>query len=196
MKVSREQATLNRERIVATAGRLFRERGYNCIGVADLMKSAGLTHGGFYGNFGSKEELLTEACQQALDESAQRWQKRIAAAPTPAAALNSITKAYLSPEHAADPGSGCAVAALGPELAREAPGPRHAVTTGIRQQLTMLQGLLQEAGEGDEADGARSEAIATYAAMVGALVLARTVDDGALSAEILAAVSVSLAVAP
>jgi len=94
MKVSREQAALNRERIVDVAARLFREKGYDGIGVADLMKNAGLTHGGFYGHFASKEDLMVEACQHALEKSLDGWRAKIASHPQ--RALPAIVDSYLS----------------------------------------------------------------------------------------------------
>ncbi|HAT31047.1 MAG TPA: TetR family transcriptional regulator [Janthinobacterium sp.] len=181
MKVSREQAAQNRERIVDVAARLFRERGYDGIGVSDLMKNAGLTHGGFYGHFGSKEDLLAEACEHALDASVKRWRGHAARAPR--AALATITDGYLSAAHRDDPGLGCAIPALGSDIARLGPGARHAFTEGARAQMDVLAGLKR--GDGD----ARGQAIAHYAAMVGALILARAVDDAALSDEILLAVA-------
>jgi TetR/AcrR family transcriptional repressor of nem operon len=201
MKVSREQAALNRERIVDVASRLFRERGYEGIGVADLMKSAGLTHGGFYGHFKSKEDLFTEACARGLAESKDRWRTRIAASggPDPAEALNNITASYLSPAHRDLPGRGCTVAALGTDIARldEDAGPRHTLAQGMRAQIDMLTGLLAQSGNGppvpaEDQAAARQQAIARYASMVGAVVLARAVDDPALSDEILQAVAQTL----
>ena len=192
MKVSREQAAQNRERIVEIAGQLFRERGYNGIGVADLMKSAGLTHGGFYGNFKSKEDLLVEACQHALLGSKARFQRRIEDAATPADALDAITAAYLSAEHCANPGDGCAMAALGPDVARLSDGVRHAFTAGARGQIDVLAGLLQNSGQGVDAAAARRQAIEHTTAMIGAVVLARAVDDAALSDEILQVVTDAL----
>src|SRR6266571_2081488 len=94
MKVSREQAAQNRERVVQTAATLFRERGYSGIGVAELMKGAGLTHGGFYGNFGSKEALMAEAVTYALDKSLLKWDRLVQKQPDDP--LDAITAAYLS----------------------------------------------------------------------------------------------------
>ncbi|MFL6710633.1 MAG: TetR/AcrR family transcriptional regulator [Massilia sp.] len=177
MRVSREQAAKNREHVVDTAARLFRERGYDGIGVADLMKEAGLTHGGFYGNFASKEHLMAEACQRAFAASAERW-GAIVEGEGPAA-LDTITGNYLSRRHVEHPGQGCAVAALGADAARLSPPVRAAMTDGVKGQIDTLAVL---------AGGDRQEAIARYAAMVGALLLARAVDDPTLSDEILASV--------
>jgi TetR/AcrR family transcriptional repressor of nem operon len=182
MRVSREQAAKNREHVVDTAARLFRERGYDGIGVLDLMKEAGLTHGGFYGNFASKEQLMAEACARAFDGSRQIWEKLMAR--DGAAALQSIADAYLSRRHVEQPGIGCAVAALGPDAARLAPPVRAAMTAGIKAQIESLAQLCEDEDEAAR----RAQAISTYAAMVGALVLARVVDDATLSDEILATV--------
>ena len=198
MKVSREQAALNRERIVDVAATLFREHGYDGIGVADLMKSAGLTHGGFYGHFASKEDLLAEACEHALGNSVQRW--RALAAKVPDRALAAITESYVSAEHRDHPGRGCAVGALGADVARLSAAGRHALTRGARAQIDILSGLMPAAlppGAGghsnSDADGAaRRQAIVAYAAMIGAVLLARAVDDPTLSDEILKTVAASL----
>jgi TetR/AcrR family transcriptional repressor of nem operon len=184
MKVSREQAALNRERIVDTAARLFRENGYDGIGVADLMKAAGLTHGGFYGHFTSKEDLLAEACAKAMDGSVARWQQLAQQAP---ASLASLARHYLTPAHRDHPGPGCAVAALGPDVSRVGPAVRHAMTQGVRAQIDVLAGT----ADGTPAQQ-RQQAMAAYAAMVGGLVLARAVDDPALSEQIMAAVVAGL----
>ncbi|MBY0239924.1 MAG: TetR/AcrR family transcriptional regulator [Burkholderiaceae bacterium] len=186
MKVSREQAALNRERIVETAATLFRERGYDGIGVADLMKGAGLTHGGFYGHFGSKEDLLAEACAKALDQSVQRWQQRVAAAPQQG--RGAIIDSYLTPRHCDQPGAGCAVTALGADVARCGPAARDALAQGVRQQLAILAPL----EPGADAQEQRRQAIADYAAMVGAVVVARLFADPAQSHEVLEAVRATL----
>src|SRR5688572_26849623 len=112
MKVSREQAALNRERILEVAAQLFRERGFDGIGVADLMKEAGLTHGGFYGHFSSKEELIAEASARALTSTfalLSKQAERGAGDP-----LSAVADTYLSSRHRDDPGTGCLLAALGP----------------------------------------------------------------------------------
>ena len=186
MKVSREQVALNRERIVETAARLFREKGYDGIGVADLMKGAGLTHGGFYGHFESKEALLAEACGKALEGSVERWQR--VADKSPDTALEKIAKGYLSAEHRDHPGAGCPVTALGADVSRLGPAARKALTDGSRGQMEILARLMP----GRDAADSRRKALATYAAMVGALVLARAVDDQALSEEVMAAVAASI----
>src|SRR5438309_11707248 len=105
MKVSREQAARNRERIVETAAQRFRERGFEGIGVADLMKEAGLTHGGFYGHFSSKEDLIAEASARALAQSLALWGKLADRAPGDP--LSALAGAYLISRHRDHPGAGC-----------------------------------------------------------------------------------------
>ncbi len=186
MKVSREQVALNRERIVETAARLFREKGYDGIGVADLMKGAGLTHGGFYGHFESKEALLAEACNKALLGAVQRWKDIVAKGPD--TALKKIAGDYLSTHHRDRPGTGCAVIALGADVARLGPDARHALTDGTRAQMEILAGLMP----GADAAERRQRALVNYAAMVGAMLMARAVDDPALSEEVMQAVGSSM----
>lgn len=187
MKVSREQVALNRERIVETAARLFREKGYDGIGVSDLMKSAGLTHGGFYGHFNSKEDLLAEATAHAMKISVDRWKGYLAKAPE--TALDKISAGYLSEDHRDHPDLGCSVTALSADISRLGDKARHALTEGASGQMAVLEKLV--AGE-DDAEK-RKQAMAVYASMVGAVMLARAVDDEALSLEILKAVQESLA---
>jgi TetR/AcrR family transcriptional repressor of nem operon len=185
MKVSREQVALNRERIVETAARLFREKGYDGIGVADLMKSAGLTHGGFYGHFESKEDLLAEAAAHALKKSVARWEGYLA--EDRATAMDKIGDGYLTVQHRDHPEKGCSVTALGADIARLG-RRRHAVTEGASGQMAVLEQLMPGADDAEK----RKQALATYAAMVGAIVLSRAVDDEALSLEVLQAVRDSL----
>jgi len=186
MKVSREQATQNRERIVDAAAQLFRERGFEGIGLADMMKTVGLTHGGFYGHFSSKEELLAQACACALTRTHEGWSRRADSVPDDP--LSSIAGAYLSRRHRDDPGSGCVLAALGPDVARHGPGVRRAVTEGLCSAFDLLTGLV--AGKSKAAR--RQKAISIYASMVGAMIMARVVDDRALSDEILNAALASV----
>lgn len=189
MKVSREQVALNRERIVETAARLFRQKGYDGIGVVDLMKSAGLTHGGFYGHFASKEDLLAEATAHAFKTSVERWRERAAAAPNaPETAMAGIGDSYLSVRHRDGPESGCSITSLGADIARLGPKVRQALTEGAKGQIAVLEQLVP----GEDEAAKRRRALATYAAMVGAIVLARAVDDDALSLEILEAARASL----
>lgn len=179
MKVTREQAAQNRERIVETAAQLFRERGFDGIGVADLMKEAGLTHGGFYGHFSSKEDLIAEAAARALTGSLTLWSKL--ADRTSGDPLSAVAGAYLSRKHRDDPGAGCLLAALGPDVSRQGPSVRRAVTGYVRSAIDLLTQLVP----GRSRAARRQKAIGTYATLVGAMVLARAVDDRVLSQEIL-----------
>lgn len=182
MKVSRQQAEENRERVLQTAARLFRERGMDGVGVADLMREAGLTHGAFYGQFGAKEQLVAEACTWALDKTERYWGRLQAREADPLAAL---VATYLSPAHRDDLGRGCALATLGVEAPRREPAVRRAVGDGLGKLLAALEGLLPACLQGQRR---RRRALTTMASLVGGLVLARAVDDEALSGEILAAV--------
>jgi TetR/AcrR family transcriptional repressor of nem operon len=183
MKVSREQAARNRERVVDTAAALFREQGLGGVGVAELMNAAGLTHGGFYAQFGSKEALMAEAVARAFEQSGQRWAQ--AAARHPDDPLAGVVKAYLSRLHRDRPGEGCVAAALGAEAGRYGSGPRAALTAGLRALVARLATLVR----GRDAAARQRKAWATMAAMVGGIVLARAVDDAALSDEILKSVT-------
>ena len=175
MRVSREKAAENRQRIVEAAARLFRDDGFDGVGIDAIMKEAELTHGGFYGHFASKEALMAEAMAHALDRS-MAWQERLDSLPE-------LVTGYLSDRHRADRAHGCVLAALGAEVARQSPALRKTVTAGVRQQLDRIVSLLKRGTPAAR----RRRAIATYAGMVGALMLARAVDDPALAREILTA---------
>jgi TetR/AcrR family transcriptional repressor of nem operon len=175
MRVSREKAAENRRRIVEAAARLFRDDGFDGVGVDAIMKEARLTHGGFYGHFVSKDALMAEAMAHALDRSAA-WQEKLGS-------LSELVAGYLSDRHRADRANGCAVAALGADVARHSPDLRKTLTAGVRQQIGRIVSLLRRGTPAAR----RRRAIATYAGMVGALTLARAVDDPALAREILTA---------
>jgi len=182
MRVSRAQAAENRERILEVAARLFRERGIDGIGVADLMKSAGLTHGGFYGHFKSKDDLVAQACGRAAQKMCDSWIKQLDQASDP---LDALADTYLATKHRDHAGRGCTMAALGSEIARQSPAVRHVVTEEIKPFIDYLAGIVQ----GNSASLRRERAIALYASLVGAMVIARAVDDPALSNETLHAVA-------
>jgi TetR/AcrR family transcriptional regulator, transcriptional repressor for nem operon len=186
VKVSREQVAENRERILEAATQRFRERGFEGIGVADLMKEAGLTHGGFYGHFASKEDLIAQACARASDRSRARWARLSERAPDNP--LAEIARVYLTPQHRDSPGAGCLIAALGPDVARQGPAVRDAVTVGVRAALDFLTRIVP----GRSRAAKRRKAIASYASMVGGMVLARAVNDRVFSKEILDAVEASI----
>jgi TetR/AcrR family transcriptional regulator, transcriptional repressor for nem operon len=184
VKVSREQAAQNRERILDAAAQLFRERGFEGLGVADLMNAVGLTHGGFYGHFSSKEDLMAQACERAVERSYQAWSRHINRSPDDA--LRPIARSYLCNRHRNDPGAGCLLAALGSDLARQGPGVRRAVTEGIQRAIDVLTQLVP-----GHSTRKRQNAITVYAGWIGAMIMARAVDDPALSEEILDAVLTS-----
>src|ERR1700675_1893642 len=173
MRVSREQAAENRRRIVQTAARMCREHGFDGAGVDAIMNGAGLTHGGFYGHFRSKDDLAAEAVKRALEHSGEKQSRYTK--------LKDLVCGYLSGRHRADRANGCAVSALGADIVRQGEGVRGVVTAYVRGQLDRLACLLMNG----TAASRRRRAITTLAGMVGALTLARAVDDPALSEEIL-----------
>jgi TetR/AcrR family transcriptional regulator, transcriptional repressor for nem operon len=173
MRVSREKAAENRERIVETASRLFREHGFDRVGVDAIMHAVGLTHGGFYGHFKSKDDLAAAAVTCAMERGLE-MQSRYSN-------LEDLVSGYLSEQHRADRARGCAIAALGADLARQGKAIRHGLTAHVREQLDLLTGMLKTGNTAAR----RHRAIETLAGMVGALTLARAVDDPVLSEEIL-----------
>ena len=186
MKVSRIQAAENRERILDVATKLFRERGIDGIGVDDLMKAAGLTHGGFYCHFKSKEDLVAQACARAVSRMRQNWTNVVDQATGDP--LEALADTYLTAKHRDGAGRGCPMAALGPEIARQSPTVRRAFTDELRPFLDYLSRIVQ----GGSSSLRRQKALATYASLVGALVISRAVDDATLSNEILAAVAATM----
>jgi len=182
MRYSKEHKLETHARIVKKASVRLREKGAHGIGVADLMKEAGLTHGGFYAHFASREALVIEAFADAMDRSTDRWRKLAAEIP-PEQRLAAIARAYLTPAHRDDPGHGCAVPALGAELARESPKTRKAFAAKLEQMVDMLAEQIPALPR----KAARKQAEATLATMMGTLVLARIAGNGEFSDEILAA---------
>jgi TetR/AcrR family transcriptional regulator, transcriptional repressor for nem operon len=186
MKVSRIQEAENHERILDVATRLFRERGIDGIGVAELMKAAGLTHGGFYGHFKSKEDLVAQACARAVLRMRQNWTNVIDQASGDP--LEALAATYLTPKHRDGAGRGCPMAALGSEIARQGPPVRRAFTDELRPFLDYLSRIVH----GNSNSSRRQKALATYAGLVGALIVSRAVDDPDLSNEILYAVAATM----
>jgi len=175
--VSREAAAATRERILEVAGTLFRERGFDGIGVADIMKRAGLTHGGFYGHFASKDDLAAEITGRVV--SREGWMQRLSGKANPS--LKDVVRGYLTTRHRDDPGTGCLFAALGSDVARQPTAVRRAFTDGLKNRVDALRELIP----GRSAAARRRQALATISGMVGALMLSRAVDDPKLSADIL-----------
>ena len=170
------------ERIVETAARAIRRSGYNGTSVADIMKEAGLTHGGFYAHFASREAMLAEAADRAGAESVA-LSVRIAATAKPEQALQALIHAYLSKEHVKSVEMGCPIAALGSEMPRQAPEVRRAATRRIKEMIDVVARQLPDWGQ----PAAHERALVTVAMSVGALLLARAVDDPKLSDALLEA---------
>ncbi len=182
MRYSREHKLETHERIVKRASVRLREKGAHGIGVADLMKDAGLTHGGFYAHFDSREALVIEAFAYAMDRSTERWRKLGEQTP-PEKRLAAIVDSYLTATHRDDPGHGCAVPTLGAEIARESPKTRKAFAAKLEQMVDMIAEQIPALPR----KAARKQAEATLATMMGTLVLARIAGNGEFSDEILAA---------
>lgn len=176
MKVSREQKAENRRKILDAAARLFRECGIDAVGVDAVMSAAGLTHGAFYGHFASKSDLVAQAFDHAMSQADNAW--RGAKDPT-----KMLGELYLATEHCEHPGEGCALATMGPEVSRHGAAIQRALATGLHERVDALAALLEPGSEKER----RAEAIATWATLVGAMVLARGVDDPKFRDEILAA---------
>src|SRR3979411_2408845 len=158
MRYSKEHKQETHARIVKKASIRLREKGAHGIGVADLMKEAGLTHGGFYAHFDSREALLIEAFAFAMDRSMEHWRKT-AAQTLPEKRLSTIVDSYLTTVHRDDPGHGCAVPTLGAEIARESPKTRKAFAAKLEQMIDMLAAQIPELTR----KAARKQAIAASA---------------------------------
>jgi TetR/AcrR family transcriptional repressor of nem operon len=180
MRVSREQAAHNRQRILSAASRLFRERGIAATGVDAITSDAGLTHGAMYSQFASKEAIAAEAVSAALAQSERLW-RRLIERDGPASAFAAIVEQYLSEDHRDSAGRGCVVAALGSEIARQPPRVRDAFTAEFKKALKFISRVTPAR----DASRAYDDAIAAFVSMAGALILARAVSDRNLSNRIL-----------
>jgi len=176
------------ERIVEAAARAIRRSGYDGTGVADIMKEAGLTHGAFYAHFVSREAMLAEAADRAGAESNAIAARVVASAP-PEQALQALVQVYLSKEHLASIETGCPISALGSEMPRQTPEVRRAATQRIKEMMDLVARQYPDWGQ----PGAHERALVTVATMVGTLMLARAVDDAALSDALCSATLKSLA---
>lgn len=170
MKVSREQMAENRSRILDAASRLFRDKGFDAVSVAEVMKAAGLTHGGFYGHFNSKDDLIAQTLAHVLTTDSSEGGD-----------LRAYTSSYLSPRHRDNAAGGCPTAGLAAAIRHQTPAARSAMTEGLRSQIDRIGKALPALDPADR----RRVAIASWAAMVGAMILARAVDDPTLSDEVL-----------
>jgi TetR/AcrR family transcriptional repressor of nem operon len=175
-KTAAKSKEATHDRIVDAAARAIRRSGYNGTGVADIMKDAGLTHGGFYAHFPSREAMLAEAADRAGSESVAMME-RIAAKLPQQQALPAMLQAYLSKEHLEGIETGCAAAALGSEMPRQTPEVRRAATRRIKEMIDLVARHSPDWGQ----PSAHERALVTVATMVGALMLARAVDEPKLS---------------
>ncbi len=181
MRVSREEAARNREKVVQAASRKFRDHGYDGIGVAGVMEAAGLTHGGFYKQFEDKEALIVEATAHALASNLEKWREVVAnASGDPCRALLDW---YLQKGHIKYVADGCTYAALAAEVPRHGTELRRAFERGLEETISSLMAEIKDRKSDDE----RADAIRTLSLMVGSLILARAVNSRALAEEILEA---------
>lgn len=164
------------ERIVSVAARAIRRSGYDGTGVADIMKEAGLTHGAFYSHFASRESMLAEAASRACAESAAAAADVVAKQP-PGTALSAMLGAYLSKAHVENAELGCPLAALGSETSRQAPEVRRVTTRHLKEMIDLVARQSPDWGR----PSCHEQALVTLSTMVGALLLARAVDDPSLS---------------
>lgn len=169
MKVSQEQKAQNRSRILTEAGRLFREKGFDAVSVAEVMKAAGMTHGGFYGHFRSKDDLVAQTIAHAVGSQSATDD------------ISAWIDTYLSTPHRDHPDLGCPMAALAGFMRQQAPEARGSMAQVLAAQI----GTLTEIMPGEDPAGRRRAAIGSWSAMVGALILARSIDNPALSDELL-----------
>ena len=171
MRVSRIQAAENRQAVINVASRLFRERGFDGIGLKDLMEGAGLTQGAFYKQFESKEDLAAQASRRALESASQGWSTAIAENPDDP--LGAVIAFYLSAGHRAEKLDGCPVVALGSDAARQGAGVKAAFEEGIKAYLEVLGPLLSQT----DGEDSNRKAMVVLSTMVGAMTLSRAVND-------------------
>jgi len=182
MRVSRIQAEANREAVINAASRLFREHGFDGIGLKDLMKGAGLTQGGFYKQFESKDDLAALASRRAMESATRRWSSVAASSKDP---LQAVVDLYLSAGHRGETGDGCPLVALGSDAARQSPEVRTPFHDGIKAHLQVLEELIPNDGAPDPAE----KAMVVLSLMVGAVTLSRIITDEAMSDRVLEAAS-------
>lgn len=178
MRVSRIQAEENRETVINVASRLFREHGFDGIGLKDLMKGAGLTQGGFYKQFSSKDDLAALASRRAMESATHRWSAAAAISSDP---LEAVIEFYLSLDHRGEKADGCPLVALGADAARQSEEVRRPFEDGIRDHFGVLDELMNDAKSSDPS----TKAMAVLSLMVGAVTLSRIMRDENLSQGIL-----------
>jgi TetR/AcrR family transcriptional repressor of nem operon len=177
VRYSKEHNARTRATIVKTACRCFREQGIDGISVSGLMSAAGLTHGGFYCHFASKETLVAEAVKHGLEESRQYLDKWARDARTGESPFEVIIRNYLSKLHRDNPATGCPLPALGPEIARGGAKPRTALTVKLKEIVSTLVGFAKTATPQER----QTRAIGLLSTIVGAMVLARATNDADFS---------------
>jgi TetR/AcrR family transcriptional regulator, transcriptional repressor for nem operon len=186
MRVSRAQAEENRQNVIGVASRLFRRYGFDGIGLKDLMEAAGMTQGAFYKQFASKEDLIAEASARALESAASRWSEAIAAGSNDP--LGAVIAFYLSNAHRKEKLDGCPLVTLAADAARQSAEVKASFESGIREHLRVLAGLLSEA----DTEEKHTKAMAILSTMVGAVTLARVVNDPRLAQSFLDAAAQSI----
>lgn len=198
MRLTQEQATENRQRIIETAGRLFRESGFHGVSVADLMNAAGFTHWGFYNHFPSKEALAASAALAGLQRSnATLTEALMDQAGSDHSALWPFIEAYLSSAHRDNRADGCTIASLASDAARQDEQVQASFAKGIDEELDILASYFAKTPAQDQEDipaSARESAVQLLSELVGAIILARAVAQAnlSLSDEILEAVATGL----
>ncbi|PZM14350.1 TetR/AcrR family transcriptional regulator [Rhizobium tubonense] len=178
MRVSRAQAEENREVVINVASRLFREHGFDGIGLKDLMKGAGLTQGAFYKQFSSKDDLAAHASRRAMESATRRWSTAAAESSDP---LEAVIEFYLSAGHRGEKADGCPLVALGADAARQSKEVRRPFEDGIRAHFEVLDELMHETNRSNPS----GKAMAILSIMVGAVTMSRLVEDENLSQNIL-----------
>jgi TetR/AcrR family transcriptional repressor of nem operon len=179
MRVSREKFAENREKILDVAGIMFRENGFDGVGVADIMRAAGLTHGGFYGHFQSKDALALEVSRALVEKVATRWQEMIANEPD--RPLEALLDHYLSRRTIDDPGTGCVFATLMEDVSRSRGAVREIFNDGLSGLVDILATIVPGASQEER----RSNGFTTLSSMMGAVILARAVEDRNLADQFL-----------
>ena len=175
MRVSRVQAAENRQTVIDVASRLFRERGFDGIGLKDLMKGAGLTQGAFYKQFASKEDLAAQASRRALESAFRRWSDTVAANPEDP--LGAVIAFYLSMGHREGRMDGCPIVALGADAARQGSDVKASFEAGIKAHLELLGRLIAKT----DSEQPKGKAMAILSTMLGAVTLSRAVNDSDLA---------------
>jgi TetR/AcrR family transcriptional regulator, transcriptional repressor for nem operon len=179
MRVSREKFAENREKILTAASVLFRENGFDGVGVADIMKAAGLTHGGFYGHFESKDGLALEVSRKLIERVEERWRELIANAPD--RPLRALLDHYIDWRTVDDPGGSCVFASLIQEVSRSEGAVRATFSEGLSTLVDVLKNIVP----GETPEERRANATTTLSSMMGAVILARAVEDRALAEQFL-----------